>query len=99
MVLEQLRLEQPQTKEMVRILDALGIDSSALIVTGEPESNVVKSVRNLAGIKIVPASVLNVVDISSYKALLMTVGAVSKAEQLWGESNASLRGVASSVNN
>lgn len=99
MVLERLRLEQPQTKEMVRILDALGIDSSALIVTGEPESNVVKSVRNLAGIKIIPASVLNVVDISSYKTLLMTVGAVSKAEQLWGESNASLRGVAPSVNN
>ena len=84
-VLEQLKLDQPRTKEMVQILAALGVDSSALIVTSEPESNVVKSSRNLAGIKTIPANLLNVVDILSYKILLMTEAAVRKAEQLWGE--------------
>ena len=95
-VLEQLKLDQPKTKEMVRILAALEVDSSALIITDEPENNVVKSARNLAGIKTMPASLLNVVDILSYKMLLMTEAAVRKAEQLWGQrssqggSNASL---------
>jgi len=84
-VLEQLKLDEPRTKQMAQILAALGVDSSALIVTGEPEDNVVKSSRNLAGIKTIPASVLNVVDILSYKMLLMTEVAVRKAEQLWGE--------------
>lgn len=84
-VLEKLELETPKTKEMVRILTALGVDSSVLIVTDEPEDNVVKSSRNLAGIKTLPASLLNVVDILSYKVLLMTVDAVRKAEQLWGK--------------
>jgi len=84
-VLEQLKLEEPRTKQMVRILAALGVDSSALIVTGEPENNVVKSSRNLTGIKTIPASVLNVGDLLSYKMLLMTEAAVRKAEQLWGE--------------
>jgi len=84
-VLEQLKLEEPRTKQMVRILAALGVDSSALIVTGEPEDNVVKSSRNLTGIKTIPASVLNVGDLLSYKMLLMTEAAVRKAEQLWGE--------------
>ena len=84
-VLEKLELETPKTKEMVRILTALGVDSSVLIVTDEPEDNVVKSSRNLAGIKTLPASLLNVVDILSYKVLLMTVAAVRKAEQLWGK--------------
>ena len=104
-VLEQLGLEQPKTKEMVWILAALGVDSSALIVTDEPEDNVVKSARNLRGIKVLPASVLNVVDILSYKMLLMTVAAVRKAEQIWGkrlsqgENSASLRSTAPSVNN
>jgi len=46
-VLEELKLDEPKTKEIVRILAALGVDSSALIVTGEPEVNVVKSARNL----------------------------------------------------
>ncbi len=84
-VLEQLELSEPKTKEMVRILATLGVDSSALIATGEPEANVVKSARNLAGIKIMPVSLLNVVDLLSYEMLLMTEAAVRKAEQLWGE--------------
>jgi len=84
MVLEQLKLDEPRTKEIVRILEALGVDSSALIATAEPEENVVKSARNLAGIKTIPASLLNVVDLLSCKVLLMTEAAVRKAEQLWG---------------
>lgn len=95
-VLEQLKFDQPKTKEMAQILAALGVDSSALIATSEPEAGIVKSARNLTGIKITPASLLNVVDILSHRILLMTEAAVRKAEQLWGqrlsqgESNASL---------
>ncbi len=104
-VLEELKLEQPKTKDMVEILAALGADSSVLIVTSEPEENVVKSARNLPGIKTMPAGLLNVVGILSRKMLLMTVAAVRKAEELWGErlskeeSNGPLRDIAASVNN
>ncbi len=84
MVLEQLKLDEPKTKQMTQILAALGVNSSALIVTNEPEYNVIKSAQNLAEIKTMPASLLNVVDILSYKMLLMEVAAVHKAEQLWG---------------
>ncbi len=104
-VLEQLELEQPKTKEMVKILAALGVDSSALIVTSEPEEKVVKSTRNLLKIKTIPASLLNVVDILTHKKLLMTVASVRDAEKLWGEkvseggSNAPVRSVATSADN
>lgn len=105
MVLEQLKLAEPKTKEMVRILAALKVDSPALIVIDEPEENVIKSARNLAGIKTLPANVLNVIDILSYKMLLMPVAAVRKAEQIWGEKlsqrgdNATLRSIEPSINN
>ncbi len=104
-VLEQLKFDEPKTKKMAGILAALGVDSSALIVTAEPEGNVVKSARNLPGIKTMPAALLNVVDILSYKMLLMTVAAVRRAEQLWGKrsskegSSAPLPGIAPSSNN
>ena len=104
-IVEHLQLEQPRTKEMVAILAALRVDSSALIATSEPEENMIKSARNLPGIKTMPASLLNVVDILSHRRLLMTVAAVRQAEELWGErlseggSNAPLRGIAASVNN
>ena len=104
-VIEELKLSEPKTKEMVRILAALGLDTSTLIVTGEVEANVVKSARNLALVKTLPANILNLVDLLSHRALLMTESAVRKAEELWGDglsqggSRASLRGVAPSGDN
>ena len=104
MILEQLKLVEPKTKEMAQILATSGVDSSALIVTDKPEDNVVKSARNLAGIKTLPANLLNVLDILSHKRLLITVAAVRKVEELWGrksqgESSAPLRGIAPTTNN
>jgi len=84
-VLEQLSLNEPKTKEMVNILATLGVDSSVLIAIVEPEENVVKSARNVSQIKTIPARLLNVVDLLSYRMLLMTESAVRTAEQLWGE--------------
>ena len=104
-ILEHLKLDEPRTKEMVRILAALRMDSSALIATSEPGGNLVRAARNLPGIKTTPASLLNVVDILSHKILIMTVTAVRTAEQLWGKrssqgrSNAPLPGTTPPTNN
>ncbi len=98
-VLEQLKLDKPRTREMVQALAALGVDSTSLIVTAEPEGNVIKSTANIPGTKTMLASLLNVVDILAYKRLLMTKEAVRKAEELWGGNHAPLRGVASPANN
>ena len=84
-VLESLTFEEPKSKQMARILEALKIDSTALVVTSEAKENVVKSARNLPGIETRPADLLNVVDVLSKKMLLMEVAAVRRAEQLWGE--------------
>ena len=95
-ILEQLEFDKPRTKHMVEILGALGVDSSALVVTDELSENVTMSARNLQGIKTMSANLLNIVDLLSYNKLLMTVAAVRKVEQLWGnrlseeENNASL---------
>jgi large subunit ribosomal protein L4 len=85
MVLDELRLEEPKTKEMVKVLAALGIEASALIATSEPEENIIRSARNLPEVKTIPARLLNVVDITSHKILLMTETAVRQVEQMWGE--------------
>jgi large subunit ribosomal protein L4 len=84
-VLEALKLDEPKTKQMTSVLDALKIEHSALLVTSQPETNVILSARNIPGIKTLPANLLNVVDILSHKALIMEVAAVRKAEELWGK--------------
>ncbi|MCK4722889.1 MAG: 50S ribosomal protein L4, partial [Dehalococcoidia bacterium] len=75
--------EEPKTKEMVRILANLRVDSSALIVTAEPDPNVYKSARNLGRTKTLPASMLNVVDLLSHRRLMITVAAVKVVEEMW----------------
>jgi large subunit ribosomal protein L4 len=83
-VVDDLRLETPKTKEMVDILSALGADSSALIITAQSDPNVVKASRNLAGIRVLPSPLLNVLDLVSHKTLLATIPAVRSIEQIWG---------------
>jgi large subunit ribosomal protein L4 len=84
-ILDTLAFESPKTKDMVKMLDALKLDSTTLVVTAAAEANVVKSARNIPGIKTLPAHILNVVDLLSHEALVMTEDAVRKTEQLWGE--------------
>jgi len=84
-VIDSFGMEQPQTSQMEQILKTLGIATSALLVTAEPDMNVVKSARNLERVKTLPANMLNVVDLLSYSELLLTVDAVRRIEEVWGE--------------
>jgi large subunit ribosomal protein L4 len=84
-VVKELDFEQPKTKEMAGVLKALEASATALIVTENPEENVIKSARNITGVKTMQSRLLNVVDILSHKKILMTVAAVKNAEEMWGE--------------
>jgi large subunit ribosomal protein L4 len=86
-ILESFKLDGIKTKNVVSILDAMQVDKTTLVVTGEGNVNLVKSARNLSGVKTLPANLLNVVDIISHNTLLIEVDAVRIAEQLWGESS------------
>lgn len=87
-VVDSFGLEQAKTKQMERVLQALGVVSSALLVTGSVDMNVVKSARNIDGVKTLPADMLNVVDLLSHNMLLMTVDAVRRVEAVWGKAGA-----------
>jgi large subunit ribosomal protein L4 len=87
-ILEGFNFDEPKTKKVVDVLNALKIESTALIVTQEAEVNLVKSARNIPQVMTTPANVMNVLDIISHKTLLMTEGAVKVAEKLWGNGKA-----------
>ncbi|MFC1901912.1 50S ribosomal protein L4 [Chloroflexota bacterium] len=104
-ILEEFDFTEPKTKKMAEVLSALGAGSSVLIITPEPQANVIKSARNLAGTKTLPVNVLNVLEMLSYKVLLMTEASVRRAEKLWGNGlaqggdDASVRGAAAPADN
>ncbi len=87
-VIDKLGFAQPRTKEVVSILQNVGIERSALIVTGEPDRSVLVSARNLPKTKVLPAPYLNVVDLLTHRDLLLTEEAVRRVEGLWGAAKA-----------
>jgi len=81
-VLEDLKLDQPKTKDMVRILENLKVADKALVVTALQDENVFKSTRNIAGVKPTSAGYLNVYDIMAHQTLVITRAAVSQVEEV-----------------
>jgi large subunit ribosomal protein L4 len=84
-VIDQLAMEMPKTKRMMRLLENVGFNRSALVVTGSADRMVLASLRNLDKTKTLPAAYLNVVDMMNHAGLLMTEEAVRVAERLWGK--------------
>ena len=84
-LIQELNLEKPKTKEIINVLSSLGVDSSALILTAQPTPGVVKSAANLPEVKVLPAALVNVLDLLSYKMLIATVPAIRNIEQTWGK--------------
>jgi len=82
-VIEDFHLEGPRTKDMIGILSALIVDSTALIVTANSDPNVIKSAQNLSNIKVLPSALINVLDLLSYKTLIATVPAIRNMERIW----------------
>lgn len=82
LVLEELTLSQPKTKDIVNILDNLKVDSRALVVTVDNNENIYKSVRNIPGVKNLRADGLNVYDLLYHDKLVITKDAVTKVEEV-----------------
>jgi large subunit ribosomal protein L4 len=84
-VLNELKLTAPKTKEIVQILNNLGLGGSVLLVTGEADSNIYKSARNIPGVDTAVAGMLNVLDILNHDALLLTKDAVARIEEVFSD--------------
>lgn len=82
-VLDAFNLSAPKTKEMLGVLEGLGAAGSALIVTAEKCDDVVRSARNLVGVKTAPANAFSVLDILKHDYLILTRDAVSKVEEVY----------------
>lgn len=66
-----------KTKEMVGLLAKINT-KSALIVTDDKMDNVVRGVRNIPGVDVMPASLINAYEILRHHNLLITKEAIEK---------------------
>ncbi|MBM6616138.1 50S ribosomal protein L4 [Bacillus suaedaesalsae] len=82
LVLDNLTLAAPKTKEMANVLTGLNVERKALIVTADFNEAVALSARNIPGVTVVAADGINVLDVLNHDKLLMTKAAVEKVEEV-----------------
>lgn len=80
-VLDDLQMEAPKTKEMLAMLGRLAVEGTALILLPEERWTVQQSARNLPEVKILRTASLNVADLLGHDYLIMPMAAVEAIHQ------------------
>lgn len=86
-VVDGLAPAEVRTKDVQSALTALGVERTALIVSGEYVPALTLAARNIEQVRSIPAQNLNVVDVINAHRLLMSEDAIRKCEALWGGAN------------
>lgn len=81
-VFDALNIEAPKTKEMVKVLKAVGTQK-ALIVLPESDEKVERAAANIPGVKTTLVGTLNTYEILKYKKLILTKDSVAKIEEVY----------------
>jgi large subunit ribosomal protein L4 len=82
-VVDQLAIDEPKTKAMVRLLTAVGAtQGSTLMVLAEKSEPVWRSANNLPNVKAMLSGYLNVRDLLGYDTLMLSKDAVEYSE-IW----------------
>jgi large subunit ribosomal protein L4 len=83
MVIDDIKLDAPKTKQLAEKLKAMGLPS-ALIVVDELSDNLYLASRNLQGVDVCTALRINPVALVNSEKVLMTVNAVKQIEGMLG---------------
>ncbi len=81
-VLDQLTLDQPKTKLMVNVLNALNAGKKPLIVIGDWDTNIELATRNIPKALLLKSSGLNVYDVLNHGCVIFTKDALTKLEEV-----------------
>ena len=89
-VLNDIHIDAPKTKEMVGMMERLVESSSALLLLPEPNENVERSARNLQEVKTLRANYLNIRDLLGYDKIVMSLSALDVLNGFLGNGVAAL---------
>ena len=82
-VVDNIAMEAPKTREFVAFLNAVNAENKAYVVMPEVAANVVKSARNIPGVVTTTATLLSVYDILNAKTLILDKAALATIEEVF----------------
>jgi large subunit ribosomal protein L4 len=80
-------LERPKTKEVIAALERWGVaaEDKVLLILKEVAENVNLSTRNIAKVKLIKATNLNVVDVLHANKIVVTKDALEQIQEVYGD--------------
>jgi large subunit ribosomal protein L4 len=82
-VVDEIKFDEPKTKEMVKMLENIKAEKKALIVLADKDENIVKTAANVPGIRTALVGTMNVYEIINHTNLILTQDAVKKIEEVY----------------
>ncbi len=82
-VIDSIALDEIKTAKIAAMLSAVGSERKALIVLPEVDEKVIKSARNIPGVKTAQVNELNVYDILNADKLIIAKDALTKIEEVY----------------
>jgi large subunit ribosomal protein L4 len=84
-VVDDLKLAAPKTREFAAVLAALQVEGSALLVTTAVDPNLQLASRNVRDVEVTPSDALNTYQVLRYDKLVFTRGAFEQVNQRLAE--------------
>jgi large subunit ribosomal protein L4 len=81
MIVDDLKLPTPKTRDFLGVLSALQVEGSALIVAGAEEQNLRLASRNVARVELATGESLNTYQVLRSGKLVFTRGAFEQVEK------------------
>ena len=82
-VVEELKMEAPKTKDMINILANVKAGRKTLIVLSEKDDVILKAAQNIPGVQTTFVGQINVYEILNHGTFLATKEAISKLEEVY----------------
>lgn len=87
-LLDELEMERPKTREFVAMLERLEVADSALVLLPEENEMVERSARNIPNVKTLRANYLNIRDLLGYETVLIPLDSLDVIQSILGEASA-----------
>ena len=82
-VVDELKFDEIKTKNFVAMLNNLNVNTKALVVVGENDTNAALSARNIPTVKTSLTNTINVYDIINANKLVVTKDVVKTIEEVY----------------
>lgn len=81
-VVDALTASEVKTRTAAALLKTLGVEGKALVVDVQPDENFALSVRNIAGVRMLPSNRITARDVMDTRTVVMTQAALEKLQDV-----------------